>query len=416
MSDFDQMILLEIALPLLIFVSPIVFPRLINILKKRHPQRNIQAGQHDQPSDESSSKIQKYKIFAYIIWFLIVFSLARTYKWDSDIFGIHSDSAKEQIQSNPKDTIALTESELTFPIIEDTIEPTENVPTQPGLTGNQYLGNPIVGAGRTHSVALANKGVQAVSDNESNQIDVGSWNHLIALAGGDRHTVGLKEDGTVIAVGHNEFKQCNVSGWSDVVAIAAGDYHTVALRNNGALLATGRDTYGQCRVDKLADFTQDRKITAIAAGYEHTVALCEDGTVAAIGENIYGQCNVSAWTDIVVIAAGTYHTVGLRADGTVVAAGKKNEGQCDVSDWHDIVNLCAGDYHTVGVRSDGSVVAVGRNSAGQCNLNAWCDIVAVVAGRDHTVGIRSDGTAVAEGREAEMQCDVAGWSNVGNAR
>jgi hypothetical protein len=121
------------------------------------------------------------------------------------------------------------------------------------------------------------------------------WDHIAVrntIAAGDKHTVGLRSNGTVAAVGGNSKGQCNVSDWTDIVAIAAGDEHTVGLRS--------------------------------------------DGTVVAVGWNEYGQCSVSDWRDIVAIAAGVHHTVGLRSDGTVVAVGYKDEGQCDVSGWNNI--------------------------------------------------------------------------------
>ncbi|MFO7255881.1 MULTISPECIES: RCC1-like domain-containing protein [Limnochorda] len=36
------------------------------------------------------------------------------------------------------------------------------------------------------------------------------------IAAGDRHTVGLRADGTVLAVGDNRAGQCEVSRWRDI--------------------------------------------------------------------------------------------------------------------------------------------------------------------------------------------------------
>jgi len=44
------------------------------------------------------------------------------------------------------------------------------------------------------------------------------------VAAGGYHTVGLKDDGTVVAVGWNELGQCNVGGWTDITQVAAGCY------------------------------------------------------------------------------------------------------------------------------------------------------------------------------------------------
>ena len=190
-----------------------------------------------------------------------------------------------------------------------------------------------------------------------------------ALAGGFGHTVGLCNDGTVVATGNNGLGECSVDSWSDVVAVAAGAYHTVGLRSDGTVVATGENYKGQCNVGSWSD------VVAVAAGYYHTVGLRSDGTVIAAGENYKGQRNVGSWTDIVAVAAGRRHTVGLRSDGTVVATGRYNDGQCDVDSWSDIVAVAAGWGHTVGLRSDGTVVAAGRNDYyGQCDVSDWKDI------------------------------------------
>ena len=50
---------------------------------------------------------------------------------------------------------------------------------------------------------LKRKGIQKVSD----------WKNIVAIAAGHNHTIGLKEDGSVVAVGDNNSGQCDVSGW-----------------------------------------------------------------------------------------------------------------------------------------------------------------------------------------------------------
>ncbi|GEM_PF-1273911 len=77
---------------------------------------------------------------------------------------------------------------------------------------------------------------------------IGGWSNIVAISGGDKHTVGLKGDGTVVAMGSNEFGQCNVKGWSDIIAIYCGQFHTVGLKSDGTLVATGLNDSGQCDV------------------------------------------------------------------------------------------------------------------------------------------------------------------------
>ncbi len=234
-------------------------------------------------------------------------------------------------------------------------------------------------------------------------INVPDWTDIVAVATNILHMIGLKSDGTVVACGYNLDGQCYVSNWKDIVAVAAGDAHTVGLKSNGTVVACGNNKKSQCNVFNWED------IVAVAAGNDHTVGLKSNGTVVACGNNNDGQCDVSDWTDIVAVAVDYCRTVGLKSDGTVVACGKNDNGQCNVPDQKGIVAVTAGYSHTIGLKSDGTVVAYGQNEEGQCDVSDWTDIVAVAANGNFTVGVKWDGTVVACGREEEGQCDVSGW-------
>jgi hypothetical protein len=191
--------------------------------------------------------------------------------------------------------------------------------------------------------------------------------NVTTLCAGWHHTVGLKEDGTVVAVGWNADGQLDVSGWTNIKSIAAGCHHTVGLKEDGTVVAVGQYWHGELDVSGWTN------IKSIAAGYNHTVGLKEDGTVVAVGENRNGELDVSGWTNIKSIAAGDYHTVGLKEDGTVVAVGS-NWGQLDFSGWTNIKSIAAGLCYTVGLKEDGTVVAVGDNSWGQLDVSGWTNI------------------------------------------
>ena len=272
---------------------------------------------------------------------------------------------------------------------------------------NQVAQRESVAAGDRHTVGLRSDGtVVATGENEYGQCDTESWSDIVAVAAGCFDTVGLRSDGTVVAIGSNAEGQRDVSDWTDIVAVAAGGDHTAGLRLDGTVVAVGQNDDGRCDVSDWTD------IVAVAAGDRHTVGLRSDGTVVATGENEYGQCDTESWSDIVAVAAGCFDTVGLRSDGTVVAIGSNAEGQRDVSDWTDIVAVAAGGDHTAGLRLDGTVVAVGQNDDGRCDVSDWTDIVAVAAGDRHTVGLRSDGTVVAAGNNNPGQCNVSGWTDI----
>ena len=78
------------------------------------------------------------------------------------------------------------------------------------------------------------------------------WTNIIAVDTYG-HTVGVKEDGTLIAAGYNAQGQCNILSWTDVVAVATGFSHTVGLQSDGTVLAVGHNWAGQCDVSGWAD-------------------------------------------------------------------------------------------------------------------------------------------------------------------
>ncbi len=251
-------------------------------------------------------------------------------------------------------------------------------------------------AGYKHSLAVRQDGtVLATGLNHSHQLDVEDWTDIISVGTAWEHSVGLRADGTVVACGPNFFYTCDVDDWTDIVAIAVGHHHTLGLRADGTVVAHGQYADGELK-DK--GWTN---IVDISVSMTHALGLRSDGTVLATGmPNTSGELEVSGWTDIVAVAAGYGFSVGLRADGTVVAVGSNEYGQCNVSDWTDIVAIAAGESFTVGLRSDGTAVAVGANSDNQCEVSEWTDIVAICAGNAHALGIRADGTAVAAGVSA----------------
>ena len=282
-----------------------------------------------------------------------------------------------------------------------------------------------IGAGYYHTVGLKNNGsVVAVGYNEYGQCDVADWTGIIAVSAGCYHTVGLKADNTVIAIGDNStdaerytstdaehYKgRCDVDNWTDIVAVTAGFYHTVGLRMDGTVIAAGQNESGRCDVGEWTD------IVMISASNNHTVGLKADGTLVVTGSNRYGQCDVESWTNIVAVSAGEMYTVGLKADGTLVAAGWNetnitDTGRCNVTGWTNIIAVDT--YgHTVGLTADGTLMAVGYNAQGQCNILSWTDIVAVSAGFSHTVGLCSDSTVLAVGHNWAGQCDVADWTDI----
>ena len=261
-----------------------------------------------------------------------------------------------------------------------------------------------VAAGEYFTLGLRQDGtVVAAGDNSKGQCDIEGWNEIEAIAAGLSHSVGLTRDGEVVATGDNELDQCDVAGWEDIVQISAGYGHTVGLKGDGTVVAAGYNGDGQCNVTKW------RNIIAIAAGGWHTVGLKADGTVVATGYNKYGQCDVKKWSQITAIAAGGWHTLGIRENGRVVSAGYGENEQRDVTKWRSVTAVSASGYHTVGLVEGVPPIAVGNDDYGQCEMSLWENVTVIAAGGYHTVGLMGDGSVAAVGNNDYGQCEVAGW-------
>ena len=263
--------------------------------------------------------------------------------------------------------------------------------------GNKTGGTNIIAisAGKVHSVGLRQNGtVVATGVNSDHQCDVGDWVDIVAISAGDRHTVGLREDGTVIAVGKNDDNQCDVSEWKDIVSISAGVGNTVGLRKDGSVVATGSYDIKN-KVHHL------KGCIDISAEALKVVGLKNDGTLT--------ERTAAEIQDVIAISSGSLHTVALRRDGTVYSFGSGDYHQMDTWRWDNIIAVSAGWRHTVGLKKDGTVIAVGDHRWGTCSVDKWSNIVAISAGEIHTLGLKRDGTVVAVGSNANGQCDVGDW-------
>jgi alpha-tubulin suppressor-like RCC1 family protein len=166
-----------------------------------------------------------------------------------------------------------------------------------------------------------------------------------------RHTLALKNDGTVWAWGWNDYGQLGngtkadsnvpvqVSGLTDVTAIAGGYFHSLALKSDGTVWAWGSNANGELGNGTDTDSNVPVQVsgltgvTAIAGGSFHSLALKNDGTVWAWGDNLDGQLGdgtqdssnipvqVSGLTRIKAIAGDGDSSLALKDDGTVWAWG-----------------------------------------------------------------------------------------------
>ena len=98
------------------------------------------------------------------------------------------------------------------------------------------LENNLLGVTKDGTIHVLKK--DEVSE-QKGMLQVEGWNNIQHVAMGESHTVGLREDGTVVAVGQNYAGQCDVENWKDVESIAVGRTCTLGVTKNGKLLIAG---------------------------------------------------------------------------------------------------------------------------------------------------------------------------------
>ena len=116
----------------------------------------------------------------------------------------------------------------------------------------------LVVAGDWHTVALRNDGtVVATGKNDEGQCKVDTWTGIQQVTAGGAYTVGLM-DVKPVGAGRNVEGQCDFSGWYgfDISMVAAGYAHTVGLTEDGHVLATGKNDDGQCNVNGWTNIAQ----------------------------------------------------------------------------------------------------------------------------------------------------------------
>lgn len=202
----------------------------------------------------------------------------------------------------------------------------------------------------------------------------GSIGNVVAVAAGYRHTVALRQDGTVIAWGVSFLGQTNVpAGLSNVVAIAAGDNHSIALKADGSLVAWGDYGYGQGGVPAGLS-----NVLAIASGPKYNLALKTDGTVVGWGDNTSGQTDLpDGLTGVQAVFAGHFNGFALKSDGTLVQWGsgpvwKRNGVDTELLvSGSNVTSVAAAGFNGWSLNGGGTVVSHGFSDGSAPSTNIY---------------------------------------------
>jgi RHS repeat-associated protein len=255
---------------------------------------------------------------------------------------------------------------------------------------NGVSGVIAVAGGQSHSVALTGDGhVWTWGLNSSGQLGDGTTTNRTAPV----EVIDATPVGTVTAV-----------ALSNITAIAVEQNTTFALDSSGNVWAWGSNAdgnLGQGTSDSSAHSVAVQvptvtSVIALAAGEQHALALKSDGsTLWAWGSNSNGQIgnnssgsNVTSpttvsglsGTPLLAIAGGGTHSLALISNSgtqTLLAWGGNGNGQLGdgsttdrltpvaVSGLSNVNGIAGGHLHSLAVKTDGSVWAWGSNTLGQ---------------------------------------------------
>ncbi|QHW31386.1 hypothetical protein GZH47_11395 [Paenibacillus rhizovicinus] len=258
---------------------------------------------------------------------------------------------------------------------------------------------------------------------------------VIAVAGGQVHSLALESDGTVWSWGGNGGgmvgdgtedsrplpKQVEVL--TDVVAIEADWTRSFAVKADGSVWGWGgfyyEDADGEFRhPDVPVQLVGLQGITAISSGYGSFVALKKDGTV---WQRLDTMTQLPGIQDIVQVAVGAEFTYGLKRDGTVWFWGSDGIGTAGgvsvdndsaarmLEGARDVVAIQASAGGPLLLKKDGTVWASGVNSGGQLGIGSFKSSDKLV----QVIGLKKIKTIAAHGlgvRSMAIRADGTLWS------
>ncbi len=262
----------------------------------------------------------------------------------------------------------------------------------------------------------------------------------ISIAGGELHSIILKNDGTVWVTGRNGDGQFGLDNTIDefswtqtatnVKSVTCGEFHSIILKNDGTVWVTGENNYGHLG---LGDTTQRNswtqtsltEVKSVTCGDYYSIILKNDNTVWMAGNNGYGQLGLgdtthrSSWTqtpitDVKSIACNESHSMILKNDGTVWVTGRNQYGQLGLGDdtnrssWTqtsttDVKSVACGEFHSMILKNDGTVWVTGRNQYGMLGLDdstdrknwtktSLTDVKSIDCGNYYSIIVKNDGT------------------------
>ena len=238
-------------------------------------------------------------------------------------------------------------------------------------------------------------------DNSARQITFdATWTNLIAVASGEKFTLGLRSDGLVVVAGTLAAPPVFTAR---VVGIAAGGQHAVALLEDGSLKAWGSTSTAVTGIP-----VNTTGVAQVVAGNDFTAWIDMDGKPKVAGGESSGITIAANSTEVYrsLVAGPTVLLGRTRANGQWVSLGGKGKAipASTGSILAGLSQVSVGLTHALGLNANGlSSVIWGDNTYGQTTVplsGLPATMRAVSAGHYHSVVLGADNRVVAWGAGA----------------
>ena len=247
--------------------------------------------------------------------------------------------------------------------------------------------------------------------------------NVIEMSVASKHSIILKDDGSLYAVGDNSYKQLGIKNFNDsfstvyirtglefdlgsIQAIATSGGSTMILTKDNKVYGVGDNIYGQLGLGytsvSVTTFTAAigagaSDVMKISMGIDSAYIIKNDGSLWGTGANRHGQLGLgytssSVTTFTAAIGAGTSGVIDVSSEEDM---------------WRGISSFLIPPGSTIILKNDGSVWGAGRNQYGQLGLGykssnettfmptigaGASDVKKIHMGRNYSLILKNDGS------------------------